>query len=205
MIFVFNIYIFHFSVSLYLCTKIHFIPVAFLLRLVVLSVVLFGLPYGSDQSCSVTLVDHGRGYLGILVSCLICESAIMWLSMRGSILYTQPRDAVQYVIYIRLGKACREAYVFFLRLSFTHDYLLILVRIGWCGSEDYLWFQVKISTLFILIGQILITILLAPSPCSRSPAILLVELVYAVVGIAWLVQYYQPCSDVTAKNLALGR
>ena len=73
-------------------------------RLVVLSVVLFGLPYGSDQSCSVTLVDHGRGYLGILVSCLICESAIIWLSMRGSILYTQPREAVQYVIYIRLGK-----------------------------------------------------------------------------------------------------
>ncbi|XP_072574399.1 diacylglycerol lipase-alpha isoform X1 [Paramormyrops kingsleyae] len=105
--------------------------------LVVLSVVLFGLPFGSGQSCTVTLVDHGRGYLGILVSCLICESAIMWLSMRGSILYTQPRDAVQYVLYIRL-------------------------------------------------------------------AILLVELVYAVVGIAWLVQYYQPCSDITAKNLTLG-
>ncbi|XP_043099694.1 diacylglycerol lipase-alpha isoform X2 [Puntigrus tetrazona] len=105
--------------------------------LVVLSVVLFGLPYNSEQSCSVTLVDHGRGYLGILVSCLICESAIMWLSMRGSILYTQPREAVQYVLYIRL-------------------------------------------------------------------AILLVELVYAVVGIAWLVQYYQPCPDITAKNLALG-
>uniref|UniRef100_A0A671KK89 Diacylglycerol lipase-alpha n=1 Tax=Sinocyclocheilus anshuiensis TaxID=1608454 RepID=A0A671KK89_9TELE len=105
--------------------------------LVVLSMVLFGLPYSSEQSCSVTLVDHGRGYLGILVSCLICESAIMWLSMRGSILYTQPREAVQYVLYIRL-------------------------------------------------------------------AILLVELVYAVVGIAWLVQYYHPCSDITAKNLALG-
>ncbi|KAK7170830.1 hypothetical protein R3I94_000899 [Phoxinus phoxinus] len=105
--------------------------------LVVLSFVLFGLPYSSEQSCSVTLVDHGRGYLGILVSCLICESAIMWLSMRGSILYTQPREAVQYVLYIRL-------------------------------------------------------------------AILLVELVYAVVGIAWLVQYYHPCSDITAKNLALG-
>ncbi|XP_052006481.1 diacylglycerol lipase-alpha isoform X2 [Xyrauchen texanus] len=105
--------------------------------LVVLSMVLFGLPYSSEQSCSVTLVDHGRGYLGILVSCLICEGAIMWLSMRGSILYTQPREAVQYVLYIRL-------------------------------------------------------------------AILLVELVYAVVGITWLVQYYQPCSDITAKNLALG-
>ncbi|KAJ8358516.1 hypothetical protein SKAU_G00150410 [Synaphobranchus kaupii] len=105
--------------------------------LVILSMVVFSLPYGSGRSCSVTLVDHGRGYLGILVSCLICESAIMWLSMRGSILYTQPRDAVQYVLYIRL-------------------------------------------------------------------AILLVELVYAVVGIIWLVQYYQPCSDVTAKNLTLG-
>lgn len=81
-----------------------------ILRLVVLSVVLFGLPYGSDQSCSVTLVDHGRGYLGILVSCLICESAIMWLSMRGSILYTQPREAVQYVLYIRLGKTHRRTH-----------------------------------------------------------------------------------------------
>ena len=79
-------------------------PLLFSSRLVVLSVVLFGLPYGSDQSCSVTLVDRGRGYLGILVSCLICESAIMWLSMRGSILYTQPREAVQYVLYIRLGR-----------------------------------------------------------------------------------------------------
>lgn len=89
------------------------VSLAFILRLVVLSVVLFGLPYGSDQSCSVTLVDHGRGYLGILVSCLICESAIMWLSMRGSILYTQPREAVQYVIYIRLGKTRRHTHFYF--------------------------------------------------------------------------------------------
>lgn len=64
-------------------------------------------------------------------------------------------------------------------------------------------FQVKISMQFILIGYM-------AHHCPRSlsplfcPAILLVELVYAVVGIAWLVQYYQPCSDVTAKNLALG-
>lgn len=51
----------------------------------------------------------------------------------------------------------------------------------------------------------LISAPLAPSPLlDPRAAILLVELVYAVVGIAWLVQYYQPCSDVTAKNLALG-
>lgn len=138
-------------------------------RLVVLSVVLFGLPYGSDQSCSVTLVDHGRGYLGILVSCLICESAIMWLSMRGSILYTQPREAVQYVIYIRLGTR---------RISFTlQDFVLMCLS---CLDVSHFF------------------------PIPLHPAILLVEMVYAVVGIAWLVQYYQPCSDVTAKNLALG-
>ncbi|XP_058859043.1 diacylglycerol lipase-alpha isoform X2 [Acipenser ruthenus] len=105
--------------------------------LVVLSVVLFGISYGPGQSCSLTLVDHGRGYLGILVSCLICEGAIIWLSMRGSILYTEPRESMQYVLYIRL-------------------------------------------------------------------AILLVELVYAIVGIGWLVQYYGPCDDVTAKNVTLG-
>lgn len=139
-------------------------------RLVVLSVVLFGLPYGSDQSCSVTLVDHGRGYLGILVSCLICESAIMWLSMRGSILYTQPREAVQYVIYIRLGIG---------RNSFSFQGKLCMSL--YCLDVSHPFF----------------------SFCLRQ-AILLVELVYAVVGIAWLVQYYQPCSDVTAKNLALG-
>lgn len=139
-------------------------------RLVVLSVVLFGLPYGSDQSCSVTLVDHGRGYLGILVSCLICESAIMWLSMRGSILYTQPREAVQYVIYIRLGTG---------RISLSFQDKIWMCLSGLAVSRPFFSF------------------------CLRA-AILLVELVYAVVGIAWLVQYYQPCSDVTAKNLALG-
>lgn len=100
-------------------------------RLVVLSVVLFGLPYGSQEPCSVTLVDHGRGYLGILVSCLICESAIMWLSMRGSILYTQPREAVQYVIYIRLGKTHFDLYR-----------LLIPETTGRCGC------QAEIQTLY---------------------------------------------------------
>lgn len=118
-------------------------------RLVVLSVVLFGLPYGSDQSCSVTLVDHGRGYLGILVSCLICESAIMWLSMRGSILYTQPREAVQYVLYIRLGKTHRHTY--------PSLWGFLLNRI----TSRCLWgllvvFQVKIWTLFVSIWHILI-------------------------------------------------
>lgn len=115
--------------------------------------VLFGLPYGSDQSCSVTLVDHGRGYLGILVSCLICESAIMWLSMRGSILYTQPREAVQYVLYIRLGKT---------RIFFLYGTVLHRITCWWLWLWEFVWFQVKVGTLCILIGYWLITILITP-------------------------------------------
>lgn len=70
----------------------------------ILSVVLFGLVYNPNETCSLNLVDHGRGYLGILLSCMIAELAIIWLSMRGSILYTEPRDSMQYVLYVRLGK-----------------------------------------------------------------------------------------------------
>ncbi|XP_060260281.1 diacylglycerol lipase-alpha isoform X1 [Ovis aries] len=63
---------------------------------VILSVVLFGLVYNPDEACSLNLVDHGRGYLGILLSCMIAEMAIIWLSMRGGILYTEPRESMHH-------------------------------------------------------------------------------------------------------------
>ncbi|NWI18524.1 DGLA lipase, partial [Crypturellus soui] len=118
------------------------LPAVFLFLLhttwfVILSVVLFGLVYNPNETCSLNLVDHGRGYLGILLSCMIAEVAIIWLSMRGSILYTEPRDSMQYVLYVRL-------------------------------------------------------------------AILVIEFVYAIVGIIWLTQYYASCNDVTAKSVTLG-
>ncbi|KAM6115418.1 diacylglycerol lipase-alpha [Pterocles gutturalis] len=118
------------------------LPAVFLFLLhttwfVILSVVLFGLVYNPNETCSHNLVDHGRGYLGILLSCMIAEMAIIWLSMRGSILYTEPRDSMQYVLYVRL-------------------------------------------------------------------AILVIEFVYAIVGIVWLTQYYASCNDVTAKSVTLG-
>ncbi|KAK2100364.1 hypothetical protein P7K49_021712 [Saguinus oedipus] len=103
---------------------------------VILSVVLFGLVYSPHEPCSLNLVDHGRGYLGILLSCMIAEMAIIWLSMRGGILYTEPRDSMQYVLYVRL-------------------------------------------------------------------AILVIEFIYAIVGIVWLTQYYNSCNDLTAKNVTL--
>ncbi|KAE8607016.1 hypothetical protein XENTR_v10010968 [Xenopus tropicalis] len=66
----------------------------------------------------------------------IAEMAIIWLSMRGGILYTEPRDSMQYVLYVRL-------------------------------------------------------------------AILVIEFIYAIMGIVWLAQYYTSCNDVTAKNVTL--
>ncbi|KAJ7395048.1 sn1-specific diacylglycerol lipase alpha-like protein [Pitangus sulphuratus] len=117
------------------------LPAVFLFLLhttwfVILSVVLFGLVYNPNETCSLNLVDHGRGYLGILLSCMIAELAIIWLSMRGSILYTEPRDSMQYVLYVRL-------------------------------------------------------------------AILVIEFVYAIVGIVWLTQYYTSCNDIMAKSVTL--
>lgn len=35
-------------------------------------------------------------------------------------------------------------------------------------------------------------------------AILVIEFVYAIVGIVWLTQYYSSCNDVTAKSVTLG-
>ncbi|XP_007526388.1 diacylglycerol lipase-alpha [Erinaceus europaeus] len=118
------------------------LPAVFLFLLhttwfVILSVVLFGLVYSPHEACSLNLVDHGRGYLGILLSCMIAEMAIIWLSMRGGILYTEPRESMQYVLYVRL-------------------------------------------------------------------AILVIEFIYAIVGIVWLTQYYTSCNDLMAKNVTLG-
>lgn len=43
---------------------------------------------------------------------------------------------------------------------------------------------------------------------SQGPAllaaILVIEFIYAIVGIVWLTQYYTSCNDLTAKNVTLG-
>uniref|UniRef100_A0A8C9H1N4 Diacylglycerol lipase-alpha n=1 Tax=Piliocolobus tephrosceles TaxID=591936 RepID=A0A8C9H1N4_9PRIM len=41
------------------------------------------------------------------------------------------------------------------------------------------------------------------SSCT-PPAILVIEFIYAIVGIVWLTQYYTSCNDLTAKNVTLG-
>lgn len=44
---------------------------------------------------------------------------------------------------------------------------------------------------------------LQPAPALLA-AILVIEFIYAIVGIVWLTQYYTSCNDLTAKNVTLG-
>ncbi|XP_064490017.1 diacylglycerol lipase-alpha-like isoform X2 [Ornithodoros turicata] len=70
--------------------------------LVVLSVLLGALDF-SVASCLEELQEHLLGYVILLSGCVLVEAAICCVSMRGSILDTQPRAPMQYLLYVRLG------------------------------------------------------------------------------------------------------
>ncbi|XP_043192219.1 diacylglycerol lipase-alpha-like [Amphibalanus amphitrite] len=71
--------------------------------LTVLSVALAVSDLSSEVPCQSQLWEYILGYLIILSGCLLLEACIVGVSMRGSILETAPREATQYLIYIRLG------------------------------------------------------------------------------------------------------
>ena len=58
----------------------------------------------ADVTCQSQLWEYILGYLIILCGCLLLEACIVGVSMRGTILETAPREATQYLIYIRLGQ-----------------------------------------------------------------------------------------------------
>ena len=73
-----------------------------LCRVVVLAVMLAVVRF--DLPCGSTLKDHVLGYIVILSVCALMEGVIAVISMRGSILDTDPRNSMQYLLYIRLGE-----------------------------------------------------------------------------------------------------
>ncbi|XP_074647959.1 diacylglycerol lipase-alpha-like [Tubulanus polymorphus] len=83
------------------------VPAGFLLILhtvwvIVLGVILGVVPFDQNVQCLVDLQEHVLGYLVILSGCIVVEGFIAWVSMRGSILYTEPRSSMQYLLYVRL-------------------------------------------------------------------------------------------------------
>ena len=72
-------------------------------RIIALAIILGVVDF--DETCSHALREHVLGYLVILSVCVVLEATIAIISMRGSILDTEPRVSMQYLLYTRLGKS----------------------------------------------------------------------------------------------------
>ncbi len=69
-----------------------------------LAVILGVVYFDPNSSCAQALQDHVMGYIVIMALCMLIEGVIAVVSMRGSILETDPRNSMQYLLYIRLGQ-----------------------------------------------------------------------------------------------------
>ncbi|KAL4232804.1 hypothetical protein ACF0H5_007490 [Mactra antiquata] len=56
----------------------------------------------TDSTCSMELKDIILGYIVILLACIVVEGIITIISIRGSILDTEPRISMQYLLYVRI-------------------------------------------------------------------------------------------------------
>ncbi|XP_021926065.1 sn1-specific diacylglycerol lipase alpha isoform X2 [Zootermopsis nevadensis] len=80
-----------------------FLFVLHLIWIVVLCVMLGIVEFDRSVRCVSLLWEHMVGYLAILTSSLLVEFFISVVAMRGSILDTEARAPMQYLLYIRLG------------------------------------------------------------------------------------------------------
>ncbi|XP_060564015.1 diacylglycerol lipase-alpha-like [Ruditapes philippinarum] len=82
-----------------------FMLVGHIIWLGALSYIFSKVEFDPASECSRELKDIVLGYIVILLACIIVESIITLISVRGSILETQPRLSMQYLLYIRIGKS----------------------------------------------------------------------------------------------------
>ncbi|ELT97131.1 hypothetical protein CAPTEDRAFT_139126 [Capitella teleta] len=74
-----------------------------LCRIITLGVILGVMDFSGEEQCLTNMWQHVVGYVVILSVCVVIEALAAWVSMRGSILNTEPRSSMQYLLYIRLG------------------------------------------------------------------------------------------------------
>ncbi|CAH1799397.1 unnamed protein product [Owenia fusiformis] len=83
------------------------VPAVFLIVLHLIWILVLGIILGVVDAdlteCWISLREHVLGYLVILSGSVLVEGCIAWVSMRGTILYTEPRSSMQYLLYVRLG------------------------------------------------------------------------------------------------------
>ncbi|XP_049840314.1 diacylglycerol lipase-alpha [Schistocerca gregaria] len=62
----------------------------------------------TEEVCARQLWHYLLGYVALLAGCLLLEALISAVAMRGSILDTEARASMQYLLYVRLGIMCLE-------------------------------------------------------------------------------------------------
>ncbi|XP_053204588.1 diacylglycerol lipase-alpha-like isoform X2 [Panonychus citri] len=94
--------------------------------------------------CMIDLHEHIIGYAIILIGCLIVELFIAWVSSRGTILDTEPRSSMQYLLYVRLGILVIEIFwlimgIYWIRQhydsctpGFPRDAILVIIICNFC-------------------------------------------------------------------------
>lgn len=71
--------------------------------LIALTVILATFDFAQMENCIWRLHEHMIGYVVILAGCSVVEACIAWVSLRGTILDSGPRAAMEYLLYVRLG------------------------------------------------------------------------------------------------------
>ena len=73
-------------------------------RAVLLVVSLIVLPTGTaSDMCIFTMTSYTIGFILILCVCSGAETAVLFLSMRGSLSHTELRNGIPVLVYLRLG------------------------------------------------------------------------------------------------------
>jgi len=74
-------------------------------RFIILGVVLAVVsPESKHELCVRTVQGYTLGLAVILSLCAVVEMSVVWVSIRGTIVHTQPRARMPYFVYGRLGK-----------------------------------------------------------------------------------------------------
>ncbi|CAG9814969.1 unnamed protein product [Phaedon cochleariae] len=125
------------------------VPGAFLFSMhliwtIILGVVLFLVEYDRSQQCVLLLWSLVVGYLAILVLSMALEVSVCAVAIRGSILDTGKRAAMQYILYLRLTVMIIEAAWLSAGIAWLVNYyldcpvdkaketVLVMVAFNWC-------------------------------------------------------------------------
>uniref|UniRef100_T1JB75 Diacylglycerol lipase-alpha n=1 Tax=Strigamia maritima TaxID=126957 RepID=T1JB75_STRMM len=71
--------------------------------IIILCNILAFFDFGVVTQCILDLHEHVVGYIFILSGCIVVEASMSWVSMKGTILYAEPRTSMEYLLYVRLG------------------------------------------------------------------------------------------------------